>query len=69
MDKSIKESQHTCKTDVESLSQYREKLPGIVENIIENCDDSQCFTHVDYEPIPSEGYVAVSYTHLRAHET
>jgi len=65
MDKSIKESQHTCKTDVESLSQYREKLPGIVENIIENCDDSQCFTHVDYEPIPSEGYVVDIINKLR----
>ena len=57
MDKSIKESQHTCKTDAESLSQYKEKLPGIVENIIGNCDDSQCFTHVDHEPIRSEGYI------------
>jgi len=57
MDKSIKESQHTCKTDVESLSQYKEKLTGIVENIIENSDDSQCFTHVDYEPIPSKDAV------------
>jgi serine O-acetyltransferase len=65
MDKSIKESQHTCKTDVESLSRYREKLPGIVENIIENCDDSQCFTHVDYEPIPSEGYVVDIINKLR----
>ena len=41
MNKSVKESQHTCKTDVESISQYKEKLPGIVENIIDNCDDSQ----------------------------
>jgi serine O-acetyltransferase len=57
MDNNIKEGRHTCKTDKESLSQYREKLPGIVEDIINNCDDSDCFTHVDYEPIPSEGYV------------
>ena len=57
MDNNIKESRPTCKTDKESLSRYREKLPGIVEHIIENCDDSDCFTHVDHEPIPSEGYV------------
>ena len=57
MDNNIKKRRHTCKTDKESLSRYREKLPGIVEDIIKNCDDSDCFTHVDYEPIPSEGYV------------
>jgi serine O-acetyltransferase len=57
MDNNIKEERHTCKTDMESLSHHREKLVGIIEGIIENCDDSQCFTHVDYEPIPSEGYV------------
>jgi serine O-acetyltransferase len=57
MDNNIKKSRSTCKTDKESLSRYREKLPGIVEHIIENCDDSDCFTHVDHEPIPSEGYV------------
>ena len=57
MDNDIKESRSTCKTDKESLSRYRKKLPGVVEDIIENCDDSDCFSHVDYEPIPSEGYV------------
>ena len=57
MDNNLKEGRHTCKTDVESFSHHREKLVGIVEDIIENCDDRQCFTHVDDEPIPSEGYV------------
>ena len=57
MDNNIAEGRHTCITDKESLSQYREKLPGIVEDIINNSHDSDCFTHVDYEPIPSEGYV------------
>jgi serine O-acetyltransferase len=52
-----KEDQATCKAEVDSFSQYRGKLPEIVERIIENCDDDQCFTHVDYEPIPSEGYI------------
>jgi len=57
MGNKTKEDRSTCKTDVESLSQYRKQLPEIVENIIENCYDDHCFTHVDYEPIPSEGYV------------
>ena len=57
MDDLIKERRPECKTDAESLSQFKKELPGIVENIIENCEDGECFTHVDYEPIPSEGYV------------
>jgi serine O-acetyltransferase len=65
MDNNMKEGRHTCKTDVESFARYREKLPGIVETIIENCDDSQCFTHVDHEPIPSEGYVVDIINKLR----
>lgn len=57
MDAKLKDIQATCKTEVESFSQYREKLSDILENIIETSNDSQCFTHIDYEPIPYEGYV------------
>lgn len=57
MNANLKDIQATCKTEVESFSQYREKLSGILENIIETSKDSQCFTHIDYEPIPYEGYV------------
>lgn len=57
MDANLKDIQATCKTEVESFSQYREKLSDILENIIEASNDSQCFTHIDYEPIPYEGYV------------
>ncbi|MCP4724426.1 MAG: serine acetyltransferase, partial [bacterium] len=42
-----------CKTEVESFSGYRKKLPDIAEKIIESCDDKECFTHIDYDPIPS----------------
>jgi serine O-acetyltransferase len=53
------EDQHnvTCKTDVEALTQYRQRLPQIVEKIIDNCDEGTCYTHVDYEPIPSRAAV------------
>ena len=57
MDANLKEIQETCKSEVESFSQYREKLSHVLENIIETSNDSQCFTHIDYEPIPYEGYV------------
>jgi serine O-acetyltransferase len=43
----------TCKIDVMSLSEYRGKLPSVVEEIVENCSDTECFNHIDYEPIPS----------------
>ena len=43
----------SCKIDVQNLSQYRNRLPKIAEEIIETCNDRECYTHVDYEPIPS----------------
>jgi serine O-acetyltransferase len=46
-----------CKTDSEILRRYRKKLPDLVEKIIENSVDAECFTHVDYEPIRSNGSV------------
>ena len=42
-----------CKTGKHNLSQYRSQLPRIAEEIIETCNDRECYTHVDYEPIPS----------------
>ena len=47
----------SCRIDAESLSRVKEQLPDITETIIESCYDKACFTHIDYEPIPSEGYV------------
>jgi serine O-acetyltransferase len=49
--------QDSCKIDVQSLSKIRSQLPRIAENIIENCDDRECYTHIDYEPIPSKEVV------------
>jgi serine O-acetyltransferase len=42
-----------CKINQRSLSQLRSRLPAIAEEIIESCNDRECYTHVDYEPIPS----------------
>jgi serine O-acetyltransferase len=52
MDAQAKDEE-SCKIDLNSLAQTRSQLPGIVEEIIESCNDSECYTHVDYEPIPS----------------
>ncbi|QTA90224.1 serine O-acetyltransferase EpsC [Desulfonema magnum] len=55
MDEDIRSDRPTCRIDAESFSHYREKLPGVVESILESCDDVECHTHthIDYEPIPS----------------
>lgn len=47
----------SCKIDERNLSELRSQLPRIAENIIESCNDRECYTHVDYEPIPSRQYV------------
>lgn len=48
------QKQDSCKIDAHSLSQIRNQLPDIAEEIIADCSDRECYTHVDYEPIPSK---------------
>jgi len=43
----------SCEIDVRNLSEIRSRLPQIAEKIIDSCNDRECYTHVDYEPIPS----------------
>ena len=57
MKKDMNTPEPSCRIDAESLSRFKEQLPDIAENIIESCYDKACYTHIDYEPIPSEGYV------------
>ncbi len=53
-------NEELCKVDLNSLAQIRSQLPGIAEQIIESCNDRECYTHVDYEPIPSrEGVIEI----------
>ncbi len=42
-----------CKTEADTFSAYRKELPEIAEKIIKSCDDKECYTHIDYDPIPS----------------
>lgn len=44
----------TCKEEVRDYSGHRQKLPGVVERILAGCGEEQCYTHIDYEPAPSE---------------
>lgn len=50
---------YSCMLNVEAITGYRNRLPQIVQNIIESCRDKQCFNHVDYEPIPSRSAVNI----------
>lgn len=42
-----------CTTDKSELSAVKTLLPELTDKIIESCSDPACFTHIDYEPIPS----------------
>lgn len=50
-------SRETCKLEADSYAGFRKKLPAITEKIIKSCNDRDCYTHVDDEPIPSNGSV------------
>ena len=49
--------QETCKTDPSSVADCRQKLAVVTQQIIDNCDDENCYLHVDFEPIPSKDSV------------
>ncbi|GAB6908211.1 Serine acetyltransferase, plasmid [Desulfosarcina cetonica] len=48
----------TCRTETECREQARDKLSAVAERIIDHCQNSPCYTHIDSEPIPAEGFVA-----------
>ena len=48
---------NSCKIEAASFTRYRSRIPEIADAIITSCQDRECFTHIDYDPIPSEGYV------------
>ena len=55
-----RKKQDTCKIDFHDLSSIKARLPEIAEDIIQSCTDRECYTHVDYEPIPSqEGVIEI----------
>lgn len=46
-----------CTIDLETCQRMKARVPEIAERIIEHCHGGECYTHIDYETIPSEGYV------------
>jgi serine O-acetyltransferase len=47
------ESKTTCKAEVETSLTYRSQLSEIAEKIIQSCNDTECYIHIDDDPIPS----------------
>ena len=55
----------SCKFEAKSEAGMRSRLPEIAEKIITSCTDARCYTHVDYEPIPSMKSVMEIIEHLK----
>ena len=47
----------TCKESAAGYSDYRQRLPGVIDKIILSTQDAAHYSHIDYEPIPSEDAV------------
>ena len=47
----------SCKIDAATINNHREQLPEVADKIIANCDDSACYMHINFEPIPSKASV------------
>jgi serine O-acetyltransferase len=43
-----------CKIKKEDTGQFREEIPGIVDDLVRSCTSGDCFDHVDIEPLPSK---------------
>ncbi len=54
-----------CRSDLDDCARMRSRLPEIAERIIASCDDRECFSHIDQEPLASEGYVVDIIARLR----
>jgi len=53
MAKHHKPHKASCKIEIDTISGFRQRIPKIAEKIIESCSDKECYTHIDYDPIPS----------------
>ncbi len=54
-----------CHSKIGSIAKIRERLPEVTESIINNCNDDQCYTHIDGESIPSKASVIEIIDRLR----
>ena len=57
--------QDRCRPSVDGVSRFRTRLPGVAESIIASCSEAECYTHVDYEPIPFRQAVVATIAQIR----
>jgi serine O-acetyltransferase len=43
-----------CSVAIKTAKQFREKIPGIVDDLVRSCNTGNCFDHIDLEPLPSK---------------
>ncbi len=48
-----KDRKKDCRISLNTSINYRQDLSRVTESIINSCEDSDCFLHADFEPIPS----------------
>lgn len=46
-------SELDCKSEADIDSGFRQDLAHLIEQIIESCEDPDCYTHINFDPIPS----------------
>lgn len=61
----LKERKSKCRADLDSAMDRRLELSKVAEKIITNCEDTDCFLHADFEPIPSVESVVEILNRLR----
>ena len=47
-----------CKLEMEACKKMKARVPELAEMIISQCSDHDCYTHIEYEPIPAEAFVS-----------
>jgi serine O-acetyltransferase len=47
----------SCREEGALYSGYRRKLGAVVDRIADGCDDTRCYSHIDYEQLPSQSAV------------
>ncbi len=50
----VERGHEQCGVRKEDTKRFREKIPDIVEKLVESCKTGECFDHVDIEPLPSK---------------
>ncbi len=55
----------TCKETAAGYSDYRSRLTGVIENILSATRDKAHYSHIDYEPIPSEDVIVEIFKKIR----